>query len=222
MSHPHLREIIIEHGIESQEVQSASEKVGGDEDPGVPGAEARDGLLPGLERHIAVDDVDVHVCWSFPPVSHSRTPPPRTTVSPAPCSARTPTSAARSPRATSTETPATFPPPSRNTSGAASRGRCWRFDDPPPLAPDLAAPCEPATPRPMSHIPAGTTGGSVAEKSWRWSVAQEQAAKIASICGRKPSSKSLSPSSRISVSTLRGVSTCGITAGNRSDRRKWR
>ena len=49
--------------IESEEVKSASEKVGGDEDPGVTGAEACDGLLPRLERHIAVDDVDVHVYW---------------------------------------------------------------------------------------------------------------------------------------------------------------
>lgn len=63
MHQPHLREIVVEDRIESEEVESASEKVGGDEDPGVTGAEACDGLLPRLERHIAVDDVDVHVCW---------------------------------------------------------------------------------------------------------------------------------------------------------------
>ena len=63
MHRAHLREIVVEHGVESEEVESAAEEVGGDEDPGISGAEAGDGLLPRLERHVAVDDVDVHVCW---------------------------------------------------------------------------------------------------------------------------------------------------------------
>ena len=55
-----MREIIVEHGVEAQEVKATSEQVGGDQYPSLARAELVDGLCTCLLGQVRVDDVHVH------------------------------------------------------------------------------------------------------------------------------------------------------------------